>query len=248
MDDGVRGDEAEIDTVEIDDVDYEDDDLDEGFHEVPIRCWDDLLRVTRSTTVEDVEDFMVGDLDSLVSIVEVTDDGVWFVLNDSGYGVVEPFPFTLAEAWRDLMGLEDDYQMPLYIEGFQETIVEVEDFDVYIEVDDAITDPKVLESLHRYTTVNGTLVQDIGKWRNYYARRAPGSMTVEEWLRTRFLRRLPGFRVSVYGRMSTTLRELRGPSGSRKLRSYGIVELERWERSRRRAGRATGGASGRSGR
>jgi transposase InsO family protein len=55
MDDGVRGDEAEIDTVEIDDVDCDDEGFDAGFDEVPIRCWDDLLRVTRSTSVEDVE-------------------------------------------------------------------------------------------------------------------------------------------------------------------------------------------------
>lgn len=205
------------------------------FYKVPIRCWDDLLRVTGSTTMTDVEESVRDGLDSEVSIMEVTDDGIEFLLVRYSMGIVEPFPFTIEEVWDDLKHIEAYNEMPAWIEEAEEKIAEVEGFDVSIEIDEEITDPKVLASLGRYRTTGGTLVQNMAKWNDYYARKAPGTMTVEEWLRTRFFRQLPGYRVSLRGTMTTTLRELRCPTRPVKLRSYGIKQLERRERATRSA-------------
>lgn len=177
-----------------------------------------MLKAANRDDKYGLEDFLEGILDCDV-FIEDDSDGVLIMVSGHLIGVIEAYPCTLDALLTDGEDLLREKCMLAEIELVVDAIAEVEELDVEIEVDLDITSTNVIETCNRKVShASSVVLQDLGEYP--FTDPFPEDRTIEEWVTERFFPTFPGWKISVPGRPTMTLKKARLLGQSAAATSY----------------------------
>ena len=176
-----------------------------------------LLHLLGTPTIQDLEELVADEVEPrFCNLVTDASDDTYLEVNvflvPRGAQVILEFPLTVERFWTEISDLDSTATALWWCVELAESIREIEGIDVQVDLNHGWLPSARWAHPKSIALLDGCFVQPCDEYP--YKRPMNGDRTVEDWLRIRIDRHLPGFDVTdELGRPlvgATTLRELRG--------------------------------------